>query len=256
MTSLRELEQRCYRAFLLDETEPLLPLVVSGTIPAAARVAVYQNNARELFRKTLASSYPVIERLVGEACFRSLARKYMREQPSQSGDLQHFGRGFAAFLHDEYAATEFAYLPDVARLEWAVEEVLLAPQPGRALELSSLDTVPAEQHANIAFELGESVRLVGSRYPVFDIWRANQAGAESAVDLATGAQHVVVRRNGVHADIEPMEPAAFELAAALSRGAVLGEAFDGLAPDRRAELGAMLGVLLERGLLGGFRIRS
>ena len=91
MSALRKLQRDCERAFAGGEVEPLLPALVDHAIPAATRVKVYQNNATETFRKTLASSYPVVERLVGDACFRSLAAAYARLSPSTNADLQHFG---------------------------------------------------------------------------------------------------------------------------------------------------------------------
>ena len=75
MSSLRSLQERSYRAFLLGDAEPLVPELMSREIPAPISIQVYQNNARETYRKALEASYPVVERLVGEECFRGLAHK-------------------------------------------------------------------------------------------------------------------------------------------------------------------------------------
>ena len=123
MISLRNLQQRCYDAFVMSDVQALLPFVHSDHIAADARIQVYQNNAREAFTKTLRLSYPVVAQLVGDDCFRTLARDYLRQYPSRSGDLTDFGAEFATLLHAMYEGTGFAYLSDVARLEWACEVV-------------------------------------------------------------------------------------------------------------------------------------
>src|SRR5262245_46990710 len=105
MISLRELQQRSYRAIVHDEN--VLPLTRSR----AARLEVYRNNARETFRKTLAASYPVVRRLVGDECFGGIAATFMREFPSRAGDLGRFGSELAMLLDVYYRSTEFAYLP-------------------------------------------------------------------------------------------------------------------------------------------------
>lgn len=246
MSSLRELQSLCYRAFLLEESAPLAAeLSDTAAIPNSARIAVYQNNARETFRKTLARVYPVIERLVGDDCFRGLAHGYMLDHPSVSGDLQRFGAAFADHLAAHYDATEFAYLPAVARLEWAIEEVLLEPEP-EPRSLEHLAGVDPERFGELVFTPAPGVRFVGSRYPILTIWSANQPGRQPAVDLERDGEQVAVKRAGTDATMRRLDGATFALATALATGATLERA------SARAELDleAALRLLVGGGYLG------
>jgi hypothetical protein len=249
MNSLRELQRLCERAFLRDDSGPLLAYLGSDRIPASARIEVYQNNARETFRKTLARAYPVIERLVGVACFRGLAAMYMREHPSRSGDLQNFGAAFADFLDGQYGSTEFRYLGDVARLEWAIEEALLEPLCA-PLSLVALGTIDPEHYATLIFETVPSLRLVGSDYPVLSIWRANQNEAAEEVDLAQGGEQLALRRTDGDVEMRRLEPATFALACCLARGMTLADSCSSLPPD--ADLQTALGALITGGYLKRF----
>jgi len=255
MNSLRNLQNRCYRAFLLDDAGALLPELVSREIPAPISVQVYQNNARETYRKALLASYPVIERLVGEDCFRGLAQKYMRDYPSTSGDLQNFGIVFPDFLSELYGDSEYAYLPDVARLEWAVEEVQLNNE-SQEIDLDELSRLDPERYANIRFCRSESARLVCSAFPILSIWRTNQPGQETDVDLDSGSEQVVVRRHGGSVELNLINSIATSLAAHLDATETLDEAAQALA----SELGdnpnftftTALQQLTSSGLLSGF----
>jgi hypothetical protein len=221
--SLRELQEQCYRAFLFGDTADVLPHLGGGRLPAATSLEVYHNNARELYRKVLAEVYPVIEKLVGKRCFQALAQRYMRVSPSRSGDLQWFPARFPAFLDREYGEGEFGYLPDVARLEWALEESALAPQsvPFAATELGSLTP---QDFSRLRLELPAALRLVASRYPVLTIWRANQPDAEREVNLAGGAERVAVLRADGDVEMRLLSAEAHALAQCLQRKMTVGDA--------------------------------
>lgn len=255
MNSLREIQQRCYRAFLFGQTSHLTPDLVDNGIPATTRVKVYQNNAREIFRKTLMAAYPVVERLVGEVCFRSLALRYMREHPSASGDLQGFGRAFPSFLSTLYAGTRYAYLPDVASLEWACEEAHLAPDDA-PLDPRRLGRIDNDDLPTVRFEIARGSHLVTSPYPILAIWRTNQPGNEATVELSSGPQHVVVLRRAGDVEMYPISAHAFELASRLESGLPLGEACDGLDERTDFDLAACLQSLLGIGLLTGFSVAA
>lgn len=224
MPALRELEERAYRAFLHADTECLAPFVVDDCIPAVARIQVYQNNAREGFTKTLAASYPVLQKLVGEACFRTLAWGYMRRHPSRSGDLQRFGGRFPSYLEEFYGSSEYDYLADVARLEWACEEVRTAPGAG-SLNLGGLARIPQSRYPELNFWLHPAHRVVSSGYPVLSIWEANQAFDADRVDLGAGAEHVLVLRRNGDADLCRVLPGLATFVQAIDDGRRLGDAY-------------------------------
>ncbi len=255
MNSLRELQERCYRAFALGDAASLVTAVRSNGVSAEDRIGIYQNNARETFRKSLGASYPVIERLVGAACFEGLALKFMREQPSRSGDLQRFGAGFADFLAGIYATTQFAYLTDVARLEWALEEVHLEPDE-TPLDPAELSTVAPDDLANLTFRVRRAVRLIQSPFPILSIWRANQPEADARVDLDKGAECVAVLRRGDDLEMHPLDHAAFELASRLADASSLQQAWEAVTDecDDVPELATALQSVMRLGLLSSFDI--
>lgn len=254
MPALRELEERVYRAIVLADTSYLAPYVVDDDIPAESRIQVYQNNARENFIKALAASYPVVMRLVGEACFRSLAQQYMRKHSSRSGDLQRYGCWFPSYLDVCDGHTEHDYLADVARLEWACEEVRTAPSAG-SIKLDQLARISDSRYARLRFVLHPAHRVVSSHYPVLAIWRANQSDYEEPVDLRSGPEHTLVLRHGGDVELHRWAPALATFAVALADGSQLGEAY-ALASlnDPEFDLGEALTRLATLNLLSGFQL--
>ena len=254
MNSLRELQEACYRAFALGDTAALLPAVRGNGIAPELRVEVYRNNSREIYRKALTASFPVVERLVGETCFAGLTQKYTREHPSRNGDLQQYGTQFAALLDSVYANSRFSYLSDVARLEWAIEEIHLEPDEP-PLELAALGKFSPAHFGNLVFTVRRAIRLVESSFPILSIWRSNQPGNDTRVDLNQGGENAFVARQGNDLNLGRLDNNAFALASALARGLCLADAWnprsDSTHGDRAhtaPDLAEALGAILNTGL--------
>jgi hypothetical protein len=105
----------------------------------------------------------VLLRLAGREWLRAAGRRYQRTHPSRCGNLHHVGERFSGWLEAEVGDGPFAYFVDVARLEWAYQEVLVAPEPD-GLDLASLATVPGDRHGELLLEFSPAARLVDSLY--------------------------------------------------------------------------------------------
>jgi hypothetical protein len=187
-------------------------------IAPAARLAAYRNNTWQFFRAALELTYPVVRRRVGDDYFGQLARGYRLAHPSRSGDLHWVGEAFPAWLAQTLGPTDYAWLADLARLEWACESAVTvrldAPLPLAALrdvEPSSLD--------DTTLRLQPSLRLVASPWPVVSVWQANQQDAEARpVNLATGPEHAAVACLGDGVVVYRLEAGPFAVLEALARG--------------------------------------
>ena len=118
---LRELQQ-AFAAAVLDNQPAVLAHVRDGIFPAARHVQVYRNNTFANLTDALAACYPVVRRLVGAGFFDYAADAYIRHHPPASGNLHDFGAELADFIAAFPPAQSLAYLPEVARLEWAWQQ--------------------------------------------------------------------------------------------------------------------------------------
>lgn len=170
-----------------------LPDGITARDPAEAprRFDVYRNNVAVSLAEALATRFPVIKRLVGDAFFAALARLYAGAHRPTSPVLHEWGESFAAFLAAFPPLGAYPYMADVARLEWA-----------RGLAYHAADGSPANatlfdgaDPAHLALRLHDSVQVLRLDTPAVTIWAANQPGA-AQIDLAgTGAEIALVWRN-------------------------------------------------------------
>jgi hypothetical protein len=231
MPSLRETQLR-FVAALYEGSDQVIAAAIGpsarapGTPDTSARLGVYRNNLREGFIKTLAGEFPVIEKLVGGAFFRQTALQYQLRHPSPSGDLTWVGERFPGWLRAEFGSGDYAYLPDVADLEWALQLVAVAPDaPG--LDADAFRELDPRRYEDLVFEPHPATRLVESRFPIVRIWQCNQPDAvEETVDLGQGGDRVLVRRRGEELEFVRLSAADFLFARMLARRTPLGLATD------------------------------
>ena len=228
-----------------------LGAILAAEEPADERLAVYHRGARANRAGALAQAYPVVARLVGAAFFSEAAARFGDAFPSKSGDLHAYGAEFAAFLARYPHARDLDYLPDVARLEWAVHEARDAAEDG-GFDFAGLGAVPAQHVSQVRVRLRPCVRLVASDHPVLAIWEANQEGRDGTPEVLEGPQRVAVRRTR-SLEVVPVDVGAGEwaLLEAFARGATLAEAAAECARAGQA-LEPALSSLAARDVLGGF----
>jgi len=239
---LREL-QRSFTAALFDDASTVVPATISAPDgEEAGRFDIYRNNVRVGFEKALAIAFPVLERLMGEEYFRQIAEEFRLAHPSRAGDLHHIGGPFPGFLAQRFDATEYAYFPDVAELEWAYQEALVAADAAPIAAEALRDVAPS-CYETIRLSLDPSVRLVRSDFPIIRIWSANQPGspADEIIDLRGGGDNVLVLRAREHVEFHRLSPGEFALLHAIAAGIPLGTALDAaLSVDTRFDPGPAL----------------
>lgn len=227
MLPLRELQLH-FAARLFEHGANAVDLYVRADgIDPGARLGIYRNNVLEAFCKTLALEFPVVERLVGSEYFRQLARDFLCHHPSKSGDLHHIGAPFESFLRERFSATQFVYLADVAALEWALQECLVAEETP-PLDVLALRNFAAHSYGSLRFALRAGCRLVRSPFPVLHIWEVNQPHrtGDEVVSLEAGADHILVCRGAAGVRFHRLAPSEFELLRAFASGASLDQALE------------------------------
>ena len=239
MASLREL-QRSFAAAVRDPES-------ACAVRPPENLAVYRNNAAIGFRAALQRTFPVIRRRVGDDYFRQLAAHYRDRFPSRSGDLHWAGRDFAAFLDEYLAGSDYAWLADLARLEWSCHECSVAAElpPAGAEQLGRFDAADLE---HLVFGCQPSLRLHAFSYPVFSVWQANQADNAPPVDQSKGMERGMARIRNDSSDVQVLEPRLFSFLSALHGGASLGEAMTHAVLDENA-LTHALAFLFGEGLV-------
>jgi len=226
LPSLREV-QRAIRASLVERDDAAAAACILGDgLAPQQRLAVYRNTFASNLAGALRLSFPAVERLVGAEFFDNAARIFAHERAPASANLDDYGSEFPDFLSRFPPAASLAYLPDVARLEWAVTRALHASDL-EALDANRLTEVEHDDRGRVRFVPHPSVSLMRSDYPVDAIWRAVLAqddAALAAIDLAAGPVWLLVQRLATGTDVTRIDERAWRFAANLFAGEPLADA--------------------------------
>jgi hypothetical protein len=177
MSALPELQAALGGALRGNEGPGLWALFREPQDVAERRFAAYRRNVTGNWRSALASTYPVLVQLLGPQRFLELADQYIVAYPSSSGDLNIYGHALAALLDASPWRDALPYLPDIARLEWALLQAYGATDAAD-FDLAALAGVPAETQAELRLQVWPAAALIESSWPLADIWQAHQLSTD------------------------------------------------------------------------------
>lgn len=228
MPSLHEVQQAIRMSVVEREDSIATTYVVGDGLAPEQRLSVYRNTFVSSLTNALRLSCPAVHRLVGAEFFEGAAQIFVHERPPRGAYLDEYGAEFPDFLARFPPAASLAYLPDVARLERAVNRALHAADV-EPLDVTQLAKVDRADHDRICFVAHPSVSLVSADYPVDTIWRAVLAEddeALAAIDLAAGQVWLMVQRAAAGVDVTRMTEPAWRFATHLLAGRPLAVALD------------------------------
>lgn len=185
MSALPELQAAMGGALRAGPTPALWALFREPQAVAERRFAAYRRNVIGNWRSALASSYPVLAQLLGQPRFGELADQYIAACPSGNGDLNAYGGELAALLDASALAKALPYLPDIARLEWALF-VAYGAADAAEFDLAALSAVPVEAQVALRMPVWVGATLIESPWPVLDIWQAHQGAPDERDALLAG----------------------------------------------------------------------
>jgi hypothetical protein len=148
-------------------------------------LSAYRANAGAGAERALATAFPTIAALVGEASFAALSRDFWQHHPPVRGDLGEWGDVLPAFIASKDSLATEPYLADSARLDWAVHRASRAADaPAAPL---ALDRLAIDDPATVRLVLSPGAALVESRWPVASIWQAHQRTEDHRFDAVREA---------------------------------------------------------------------
>jgi hypothetical protein len=249
MSPLRELQAAFRAALLVDDEAAVTRAIADDDVGVSARLAIYRHHVFTSLTAALEATYPVVTRLVDRRFFAWAADRYVRAHPPAGPCLSEYGGEFPAFLAQFPACAHVPWLADVARLEWAMNVALHAPDTV-ALEPDALRALEPRALARLTLRLEPSITLLESPWPIDAMWRANQPDADGVVDLGSGEARLEIRRLDDDVVFRALPPGTFAFRAALAAGRALEDAVErALAAEPGFDLAGEIRALIDERVL-------
>ena len=241
--------QQAFAHALLDPQQSCPPGLLSpnGADPAL-RFAVYRNNVMSALIDTLASTYPVLQQLVGERFFRAMAQRYVQQAPPCSPLLIEYGADFAEFVARFAPASQLLYLADVARLERLRVKAYHAADdtPVASAQFAALLAQPAHL-AQLRLQLQPALAVLCSPYAVVSLWAAHQGLLDIATVMPLQAEQALVLRAQWEVTVQAISLGSAHFIRALQQGlSFAAAAAEGFAVEPSFDLSASLALLIQQ----------
>jgi hypothetical protein len=233
---------------LLELQRSMREQLLGGKPPQDELLGIYRNTMLSTLVTALQLSFPAVRRIVGDDFFEASAREFIGSNAPDSACLNDYGEQFPEFLVRFAPAATLAYLPDVARLEWAVNRALHAPDC-TILDLRQLSTLGESALAGVSFRVHPSLTLLRLQFPADVIWRAvleQDSEAMAGVDLRAGPVHLLIERNADGVQVRSLAPSAWQFTQRLVAGVPLYIAFGEL-PQPHEHINVLLADHLAAG---------
>ena len=206
-TLRRVQEQILARILATREAEPAPDLFrdpPQGTIEA--RWHVYASAYLARLVEAIENDYPALSRVLGRRALSSLTERYLARFPPRSHDLGRAGDRLAEFLAGDVLTSDLPFLPDLARLEWAVAEAFVAAD-GQDLRWEELARLGPKAVADRPLRIRRGAARVRSAWPIHDLWLCRERpDGEVDVPLEGRSCSVLVSRIGHDVICRPLAP--------------------------------------------------
>ncbi|HWH84474.1 MAG TPA: DNA-binding domain-containing protein [Burkholderiaceae bacterium] len=193
----------------------------------------YRANADAIAERTLASTFPTVRAMLGDADLAPLAAEFRRAHPPQHGDLGEWGDALPAWLDTHAGLARWPWLGDTARLDLARHRCERAADT--VFEAESLGRLASDDAAQLRLVLMPGTALLRSRWPIAAIHRAHAldgdtaqaafAELRAAIEQAR-AEQVLIARRGWRAEVYALDAAGADWIESLLAGRDLASALE------------------------------
>lgn len=181
---------------------------------ALARLSIYAEGYQLRLRDALATDFPALHTLAGDALFEQLGRAYLAAHPSQHFSIRYFGERLSAFLACNTPYCESPALSEMAALEWALGLAFDAAD-SPSLEVATLGALPPEAWPSLRLRFHPSVQRRDFYWSVPALWSAIDANSEprAPAKLADPVAWLIWRQNlqNYFRSMSPVEARALDL---------------------------------------------
>ncbi len=250
MPTLLETQTAMRMKLLRGDGAAIAAMLAPGVEPD--RLDIYRNTCLHTLTRALGLAFPAVRKLVGEDFFDAMALAFIADHPPGIAWLDQYGAEWPDFLASFQPAASIRYLADVARLEWAVNCALHAPDVV-PLELAKLAAIAPSDQPRVCLVAMPSLRLLRLDTPSDAIWRAVLATDDEAlagIDPDAGPVRLLVERHG-SVEISRLDAGAWSFLSELCVGRPLEAAID---PDAAFDHAAALAEHLAAARFAGFTL--
>ncbi len=162
----------------INEQQCLLTAIWSDDLQFVAEsgfdvegINVYRRNLLANAERALSISFPTLFELLDSDVSKHITHQFLKSSPPNQGNWAQWGEALASFITTTEIGYEYPYLADCTALDWHIHCALHGDD--QIFEQSSLQLLGNCEPEHIFVKFNANVKLLGSKYPITDIYNAH-----------------------------------------------------------------------------------
>jgi len=212
--------------FTNKDTSDLKKLLDSNQVDESdERLAIYRNNTLHSLSESVVDLYPSIEHVVGRDFLIATAKEYLKVSPPYSAALLNFGLDFPEFLATFEHTKNYAYLPDLARIDMLRHQAYHADDES-PLSPHQIQQIPLEELAQSYIQLPKSCYILASEFRTYSLWENIHTQDDNEIQI-DGKEHTLIYRNDLHVKTTKISEEEHYFLSRIKNGHTLGSSLEG-----------------------------
>ena len=200
---------------------------ISKGADLSARLQAYSNNYQGGLTSFLRITYPQVFAHLGAQYFDFICRGYIVENPMIKSAIDEYGYTFSKYLDEQILIRkemeELAFLPDIARVDWAVQSSYYALSRPK-FDFDCFAQLNIEQQQNVHLLLAPDIYLIGSHWPLEQLWQYHKSTKELRdIEHKNYKNWIIVERAEVTVNVKSISPLFADYLSRIKQGATLAE---------------------------------
>ncbi|HGK7611576.1 TPA: DUF2063 domain-containing protein [Legionella pneumophila] len=154
-------------------------------------INVYMESHHATLFNHLKSTFPLCMRLVGDAFWYAVLHRYINNYESTQYDINQYGDSLPQFIAHFEPAKELPYLQELCTIEWHWHTLKLA-SPANFFDFESFACIDEISFQSLCFHLAPSLKILGSEYPIYQIWAMNYFQQDKQIQISGCPEKVVI----------------------------------------------------------------
>ena len=199
--------QRAFQSHVLEDNVSIAGSIAgqingSPEMPVPVRLEVYSEAYSLRLIEALGANFPQLQRLLGEASFAEVARRYITQYPSMHFSVRWFGDHLTTALRRRFRGRP--WLAELAQWEWAIAAAFDAADVA-PLPLTALASVDPEEWPELQFQPHPSLQrlLLHTNAPALFKSLGNEVEAPAPMTLDR-PQHWIIWRQDLTTRYRPL----------------------------------------------------
>jgi hypothetical protein len=153
-------------------------------------IKIYKDTINAQLINTLKIVFPICESMLGTEFFSAMSFQYIKNYPSESSNLNEYGKYMSVFMKDFKPLEEYPYFSDIASMEYNYDEVKRSAYT--QIDDKDLSNFEESQYNSLIFKPAESLKLFSSPFKVAEIWKMYEDNDIKELDISTDTTYNVI----------------------------------------------------------------